>query len=149
MPWLLRQQSYRVCSLHMASDTTTELLLVKFPSSPLGADYHTGPGAHLKLKTRVQQAFYLGSIQPHCRGEKRVQALTCMDTKILPSLSLPRLPFGISSFLLTRLGTVIINFFLPYQVSYILTLPSGLARCKQEVRLVCDRPQPAGARRSP
>lgn len=92
MPWLLRQQSYRVCSLHMASGTTTELLLVKFPSSALGADYHTGPGAHLKLKTRVQQAFYLGSIQHHCRGEKRGQALTCMDTKILPSLSLPRLP---------------------------------------------------------
>lgn len=92
MPWLLRQQSYRVCSLHMASGTTTELLLVKFPSSALGADYHTGPGAHLKLKTLVQQAFYLGSIQHHCRREKRGQALTCMDTKILPSLSLPRLP---------------------------------------------------------
>lgn len=92
MPWLLRQQSYRVCSLHMASGTTTELLLVKFPSSPLGADYHTGPRAHLKLKTRVQQAFYLGSIQHHCRREKRGQALTCMDTKILPSLSLHRLP---------------------------------------------------------
>lgn len=38
MPWLLRQQSYRVCSLHMASGTTTELLLVKFLSSPLGIE---------------------------------------------------------------------------------------------------------------
>lgn len=91
MPWLLRQQSYRVCSLHMASGTTTELLLVKFPSSALGADYHTGPGAHLKLKTRVQQAFYLGSIQHHCRGEKRGQALTMHGHKD------PSFPFIASS----------------------------------------------------